>query len=119
MPRGDLEVIHPRSLTLKIVVRLLETGENYGEAMEILRRQRINQNIVVDNNPALFIANVRKFLHQVTDVHRLSLFIADLTNDDTSRSMYKSMFQVWSQTQFPLCLRYPTCVTLRIQCIKA
>ena len=65
MPRGNLEVIHPRSLTLKIVVRLLETGENYGEAMEILRRQRINQNIVVDNNPALFIANVRKFLQQV------------------------------------------------------
>ena len=65
MPRGNLEVIHPRSLTLKIVVRLLETGENYGKAMEILRRQRINQNIVVDNNPALFIANVRKFLQQV------------------------------------------------------
>ena len=65
MPRGNLEVIHPRSLTLKIVVRLLETGENYGEAMEILRRQRINQNIVVDNNPALFLANVRTFLQQV------------------------------------------------------
>ena len=78
MPRGSLEVIHPRSLTLKIVVRLLD-NHRYGEAMEILRRQRINQNIVIDNDPAGFLDNVDKFLDQVKDVHRLSLFIADLT----------------------------------------
>ena len=78
MPRGNLEVIHPRSLTLKIVVRLLDTCR-FGEALEILRRQRINQNIVIDNNPSNFLANVDKFLDQLKDVHRLSLFIADLT----------------------------------------
>ena len=78
MPRGNLEVIHPRSLTLKIVKDLLKKF-NFAESLEILRRQRINQNIVVDNDPQSFLENIETFVQQVTDIHRLSLFIADLT----------------------------------------
>ena len=78
MPRGNLEVIHPRSLTLKIVVRLLNR-QQFAAATDILRRQRINQNIVIDNDPQNFLDHVDTFLDQIKDVQRLSLFIADLT----------------------------------------
>jgi elongator complex protein 1 len=77
MPRGNLEVVHPRALSLYIVKKLLDNLK-YREAMEILRKQRINLNLIVDHNPDLFIENIEKFVEQITDKQRLCLFLADL-----------------------------------------
>ena len=75
MPRGNLEVVHPRALTLHIIKKLLDQL-NYRETMDILRRERINLNLIVDHNPAKF--DVRKFVEQITDKQRVCLFLADL-----------------------------------------
>jgi elongator complex protein 1 len=78
MPRGNLEVVHPRALTLYIVKKLLDNLK-YREAMDILRRERINLNLIVDHNPEMFLKNVDKFIQQISDKQRLCLFLADLT----------------------------------------
>ncbi len=77
MPRGNLEVIHPRALALHILKTMLDDLA-YAKAMEILRRQRINLNLIVDHNPNLFLTNVSSFLEQITDVNRICVFVADL-----------------------------------------
>ncbi len=77
MPRGNLETVQPRALTLHIVKDYLDEL-NYKEALEILRRERINLNLIVDHDPQLFMDNIEKFLEQVQDINRLCLFISDL-----------------------------------------
>ena len=77
MPRGNLEVVHPRALSIYIVKKLLDSLK-YREAMDILRKQRINLNLIVDHNPNLFLENLEKFVEQISDKQRLCLFLADL-----------------------------------------
>ena len=77
MPRGNLEVIHPRALALHILKTLLNQCK-YKEAMTILRKQRINLNVIVDHDPGLFKNNVGKFLEDIPNGDKLCVFIADL-----------------------------------------
>ena len=77
MPRGNLECIHPRALVLSMAKRRLD-GLDYAAAMELLRRHRISLNLFVDHDPALFAANLGKFVAAVEDVQRICLFVADL-----------------------------------------
>ncbi len=113
MPRGNLEAIHPRPLLLDIVKAQL-SGLHYAEAIELLRRHRINLNLVVDHDPELFMANLDKFVADIADVQRMCLFVADLKyvklfhvkrdvyygqhlianfrNDDVTEGLYASMY---------------------------
>ena len=77
MPRGNLEVIHPRALALQIIKQLLNKCD-YKKTMEILRRQRINLNLIVDHNIELFKTNIKKFIESINSMDRLCVFIADL-----------------------------------------
>ena len=77
MPRGNLEVVHPRALALHIIKQLLNVCD-YKKSMEILRRQRINLNLIVDHDIELFKTNINKFLDDITSMDRLCVFIADL-----------------------------------------
>ena len=77
MPRGNLEVIHPRALVLHAVKKMLDQRE-YGQTYEILRRHRINLNIIVDHDPELFLSSISTFIQQIDDPQRLCLFVADL-----------------------------------------
>ena len=91
MPRGNLEVIHPRPLALHILKKLLDECK-YKDAMTILRKQRINLNVIVDHDPNLFKNNVQKFLEGVPNVDRLCVFIADLLKEDVTSTMYASIY---------------------------
>ena len=46
--------------------------------MTILRKQRINLNVIVDHDPGLFKNNVGKFLEDIPNGDKLCVFIADL-----------------------------------------
>ncbi|VDD96931.1 unnamed protein product, partial [Enterobius vermicularis] len=50
MPRGNLETIHLRSLVLKKLEECFESGE-YKDAMRLMRRHRIDMNLMFDRNP--------------------------------------------------------------------
>ena len=100
MPRGNLEVINPRPLALHIVKSMLDKCQ-YKSAMEIFRRQRINQNLIVDHNPAHFLNHVRDFVVQISSqsINRLCLFIADLLEEDCTVTMFQSMYNEFPRTK--------------------
>ena len=55
LPRGNLEAVSPRVLTLTLVRHLLDTRQ-FGQAIEVCRRHRIDMALVADHDPAAFRA---------------------------------------------------------------
>ncbi|XP_058129920.1 elongator complex protein 1-like [Anopheles coustani] len=93
--RGDLEAINPHNLSLSFIAKRLEALE-YQEAFKIMRKERINLNLLVDDDPERFLAHLRShFLPQITNVSWLNLFITDLANEDVCRTLYESNYPGW------------------------
>ena len=55
MPRGNLEVVEPRSLVLASVADALDT-RNYSSAWQIARQSRLDLNVIVDYDFEVFLA---------------------------------------------------------------
>ncbi|XP_045484164.1 putative elongator complex protein 1 [Pieris rapae] len=91
MPRGNLEVIEPRPLSLKIVGEYLNSLKYY-EAFDLMRKQRINLNLIYDHNPQRFVNNIDKFLEIINNNLWLSLFLTDLENKDITKTMYATSY---------------------------
>lgn len=91
MPRGNLETVQPRILSLNIIGRLLDQ-KKYFLAMDLLRKQRINLNIIVDHNPVEFFKNINNFIEEITNINWLNLFLSDLQNQDFTKTMYSSYY---------------------------
>ncbi len=77
--RGNLELVHPRALTLHLARCQLDEGR-LDLAMELLRCNRVNLNLLVDHDPVAFLqgGGVANFVRQVDNPQRICLFIADL-----------------------------------------
>lgn len=90
MPRGNIEAIQPRPLSLKIIGKYLDNLKYY-EAFDLMRKQRINLNLIFDHNPKKFIANIDTFLHSIKNNSWLNLFLSDLENIDVTKTMYSSI----------------------------
>lgn len=90
MPRGNMEGIYPRSLVLPFAVTKIDQGE-YGEAFTMMRRQKVDLNLIVDVDPVRFLdsGGVEKFLEQVIPIDYLNLFIACLQNVDVTQFRYR------------------------------
>ncbi|XP_066914861.1 putative elongator complex protein 1 isoform X1 [Clytia hemisphaerica] len=87
MPRGNLEYNHPRALVITHLQKLLNSL-HYKQALEIMRKHRINLNLVYDNDPQLFLKNVDTFVNNVNSSNRINLFLADLSAEDVCSSLY-------------------------------
>lgn len=92
LPRGNLETIQPRVLSLVIIGELLD-AHHYGKAFDLLRKQRINLNLLVDHNPSEFLAHISEFILDINNIQWLNLFLSDLQNDDVTVTMYASNYQ--------------------------
>ncbi|XP_014368772.2 elongator complex protein 1 [Papilio machaon] len=92
MPRGNLETIQPRPLSLKIIGEQLDSLD-YEKAFDLMRKQRINLNLIYDHNPKLFLDNIDKFLDSIKNTSWLCLFLSDLENSDVTKTMYKSSYK--------------------------
>ncbi|CAD7092849.1 unnamed protein product [Hermetia illucens] len=92
MPRGNLEAIQPRVLSLQIIGELLDATD-YEKAMLMLRKQRISLNIIFDHNPNVFIANIETFLTQISNPQWLNLFLTELENEDYTQTKYASNYE--------------------------
>ncbi|KAJ6635662.1 Elongator complex protein 1 [Pseudolycoriella hygida] len=97
MPRGNLEAIQPRVLSLCIVGELLDASD-YKAAFNILRTQRINLNVLVDHNPGKFQDEIEHFIDTIDNSQRLSLFLFDLQNADVTETMYSSNYTASAAT---------------------
>ncbi|KAK6627847.1 hypothetical protein RUM44_010326 [Polyplax serrata] len=93
MPRGNLECIQPRALSIYTVGKYLDELK-YAEAFNLMRKQRINLNLIYDHNPTLFEKNVQTFISQIVDPQWLSLFISDLSDEDVTETMYALAYKV-------------------------
>ena len=91
MPRGNLEVIQPRSLAILLVTDLLD-NRNYLEAFLLARTQRMNLNLLVDHNMADFLRCCEQFVEQIANNDHLNIFIADLLEEDVCCTMYSSQY---------------------------
>jgi len=90
LPRGNLEGIYPRALVLPFAMRLIEQ-EKYGEAMETMRRQKIDLNLFCDMDPVHFLEGngVAKFVTEVGKIDYLNLFISCLFDGDITEWKYR------------------------------
>lgn len=91
MPRGNLECIQPRALSLHII-KLYLNNCNYLVAFDIMRKQRINLNLIYDHNPQLFVHNAEKFVEDIVNPNWLSLFLSELQDEDVTTTMYASCY---------------------------
>ncbi|KAI2501459.1 IKI3 family [Fragilaria crotonensis] len=88
MPRGNLEGIFPRSLVLPYVMTKINSGD-FGIAFTMMRRHKVDLNLIVDLDCAKFLADgVVKFIEDVKPVDFLNLFISTLQNADVTRDRY-------------------------------
>ena len=91
MPRGNLECIQPRALSIAIIGKLLDSLD-YLPAFDLMRKQRIYLNLLYDHAPATFMVNAEKFVKDIKKSNWLSLFLSDLKNEDVTKTMYKSSY---------------------------
>lgn len=92
MPRGNLECIQPRALSLYIVGYYLNNCD-YSLAFDLMRRQRINLNLIYDHDPKKFVENVNKFVEQIPNPSCLSLLLSELTNEDVTLTIYGNYYR--------------------------
>jgi elongator complex protein 1 len=88
MPRGNLETIHPMALVLRHVMLATQQGK-YKEAFEMMRRQKVDLNLMVDMDPWRFLeVGLDAFLEQITNIDHLNLFISCLQNANSCAGRY-------------------------------
>lgn len=88
MPRGNLETISPRAFVLATIREDLKML-NFRSAFIACRKNRIDLNILYDDNPERFVEHIRTFIKQVSEVDYLNLFLSNLRNEDTLVTMYR------------------------------
>lgn len=91
MPRGNLEVIQPRVLSICIIGEFLASGDYYA-AFDLMRKQRINLNLIVDHQPELFYEQIDGFVEAISNPNWLNLFLTDLEEADVTVTMYGSNY---------------------------
>lgn len=92
MPRGNLECIQPRALSLYIIGFYLDNYD-FLSAFNLMRKQRINLSLIYDHNPQKFIENAKQFVEQISKANWLSLFLSELTNEDVTTTIYANYYR--------------------------
>jgi hypothetical protein len=91
MPRGNLESFEPRVLILLHVKKLLSEHQDYYNCLVLLRRQRVDLNLLVDFNPELFSSSIDAFISAIiaTSAYDLiNLLVSSLEDEDVVLSKY-------------------------------
>jgi len=77
MPRGNLETIYPRFLVLAKIRDHLKKCE-FQNAFLLMRKHRIDFNLLFDFNPSSFLENIVEFIKQIDNVDSFNLFLSQL-----------------------------------------
>ncbi|KZC12649.1 Elongator complex protein 1 [Dufourea novaeangliae] len=96
MPRGNLECVQPRALDLYIIGYYLDNC-NYLAAFDVMRRQRINLNLIYDHDPKKFVENAENFVEQVSKPSWLSLLLSELGDEDVTTTIYANYYKKTNQ----------------------
>ena len=63
---------------MNIFILLFVYRLKFDEAFVIMRKHRINMNLLYDHKPDVFLQNVDVFVKQVAAVNHINLFLTDL-----------------------------------------
>lgn len=89
--RGNLECIYPRKLVLLSIVNAL-VQRRFKEAMLMVRRHRINFNVIVDHcGWQTFLQSIAEFVTQVNNLTHITEFICSIKNENVMESLYKNV----------------------------
>jgi len=95
MPRGNLEGIFPRALVLQHCMRQIHVHQ-FGPSFELMRRQKVDTNLIVDMDPIVFLKEgAVELVEQIQNIDHLNLFISTLQNWDSTTTRYHIPF--WSE----------------------
>jgi len=85
MPRGNLESISPRALVLPYTMMKIQEGD-FLTALDIMRRQRVDMNLIVDLDPSNFLekGGAERFIGQIENINNINLFLSSLIDVDTT-----------------------------------
>eukprot|EP00058_Branchiostoma_floridae_P012345 XP_002597833.1 hypothetical protein BRAFLDRAFT_286073 [Branchiostoma floridae] len=87
MPRGNLETVHPRTLVLGLVQKMIDS-QQFLEAFLVMRKHRVNLNLLCDLNPKVFLSCVPEMVTQLKDINFINLFLTELREEDVTKTMY-------------------------------
>jgi len=90
LPRGNLEGLYPRALVLRTAVLKIRE-DDYAGAFELMRRQKVDLNLIVDLDPKKFLeegGHAEVFIEQVTNIDYLNLFISSLQTTDCTSTRF-------------------------------
>ena len=90
LPRGNLETVYPRALALDAVRESLDVLD-FATAFDVVRKHRIDVNLLYDHFPTTFLANTREFISQIKLVDHLNLFLSGLRNEDVTETAYRGL----------------------------
>jgi elongator complex protein 1 len=90
LPRGNIEGVYPRALVLPHIMSLIDEDQ-YQLALDLMRRQKVDMNLIVDMNPMKCLegGGLRKMVGQVKNIDHLNLFLASLQNHDITQWQYR------------------------------
>ncbi|CAG0914805.1 unnamed protein product [Notodromas monacha] len=91
MPRGNIETVYPRELLLSRIASLLQENA-WLMAYEMMRRHRINLNVLSDYDAENFLSNISLFV-SVLSPEYIAQFVLELTNDDVTKTLYIASYE--------------------------
>ena len=88
LPRGNLECISPRACLLPFIMKRIQNGD-FLQAFDIMRRQRVDLNLLVDFDPTGFLSwGAEQFVDQIEKIDNINLFLSSLVDVDTTLWKY-------------------------------
>lgn len=89
MPRGNLESISPRACLLPYIMTRIQNGD-FHTALDIMRRQRVDMNLIVDFDPIGFLerGGAERVVDQIEKIDNINLFLSSLVDVDTTLWKY-------------------------------
>lgn len=87
IPRGNLEIISCRLIAIDILEKLLDNN-NWYKALNFIRTERLNFNLLIDLNPERFLSNITEFAEACDSVTILCDIIQEIVEDNVCDTIY-------------------------------
>jgi len=78
----------PRSCSHHIGVFVLFRSLQFAEAFHLMKKHRINMNLMYDHNPVVFLDNTDTFVRQLDRPSYINLFLTDLRFNRTVATLF-------------------------------
>ncbi|XP_066254831.1 elongator complex protein 1 [Euwallacea similis] len=93
LPRGNLETITCRFMAIDQIDSLLSKND-WHNAVNLIRKLRLNWNLLIDLSPQRFITHIKEFIEAVQTGSLLNTIVTEFSTENCLNTMYQS----WSRT---------------------